>query len=57
MRKVYTYSDMKAMHLKDAPKFSPVISGVVRGSSIVITPTDVSSGIKSYHNRESRKNF
>lgn len=52
MKKVFTYAEMKAMHFKDAPRMSPTISGVVRSSTIVITPSDVSSGIKPYHSRE-----
>ena len=40
------------MHLESAPMLSPTISGVVRSNSIIITPSDASSGIKSYHSRE-----
>lgn len=57
MKKVYSYKEMKAMDLKKAPRLSPVISGVVRSNIIVITPSEISSGIKSYHNRETEKGF
>lgn len=52
MNKIYTSKEMKMMHLESAPMLSPTISGVVRSNSIIITPSDASSGIKSYHSRE-----
>lgn len=57
MKKVYTYREMKAMRLKEAPRLSPIISGVVRCNVIVITPSEISTGIKSYHSRETKKDF
>lgn len=57
MKKVFTYNEMKEMRLKRAPKMSPTISGVVRSNSIVIIPSDVSSGIMPYHSCETGKNI
>lgn len=52
MKKAYTYNEIKAMHIVGASRVSPTISGVVRSRSIIINPSDVSSGIKPYRSRE-----
>ena len=57
MKKIYTYEEMRKMHLKRATRLSPTISGVKRSGNIIVTPGEVSSGIKYYHSRESIKAF
>ncbi len=53
MKKTYTYKEIKAMHIVGASReVSPTISGVVRSRSIIVNPSNVSSGIKPYRSRE-----
>jgi hypothetical protein len=57
MKRIYTYKEMRKMHLKRATRLSPTISGVKRSGNIIVTPGEASSGIKYYHSRESIKAF
>lgn len=48
MSKTYTYKELETMGFKPVLQMSPTISGIKRCSSIVISNSAFSSGIKAY---------